>query len=467
MDRRDLIKNSLLGSLGLSILPACGVARTMENSKDSRKAKNIIFMVSDGMSSGTFNMADMLSKRQFGKQSAWLDLILNPASSRALMETFSANSLVTDSAAGGSAWGGGRRVFNGRINMDEEGNQHLPILQKYKALGKSVGCVTSVPITHATPASFSVCNESRRDQEGIALQYMEHKFDVMLGGGSEFFDKNKRKDGRDLFEEFKKNGFEVIQNKNELKNLATSEKPVLGAFHNSALPYTIDHLHDQTLKEKVPSLREMTVFALNKMNANPKGFVVQIEGGKVDWAAHANDLAGLLYDQIAFDETLAAVLDFAQKDGETLVIVTTDHGNANPGLMYGKNADKNFDGIQAFKHSNEWIFNQVSNNTSFKQFIEIHEFAKGIVLSEEEAKSITSVISSLSVEESKKPSKMPFIPLGEIQKKYTSVGWISDNHTSDFVELTMFGPGSEMLKPFVKNFELHNFMLRATQDLIE
>ena len=92
----------------------------------------------------------------------------------------------------------------------------------------------------------------------------------------------------------------------------------------------------------------MTVFALNKLNANPKGFVVQIEGGKVDWAAHANDLAGILYDQIAFDETLASVLDFAQKDGETLVIVTTDHGNANPGLMYGKNADKNFDGIQAF-----------------------------------------------------------------------------------------------------------------------
>ena len=463
MKRRDLLKKSALGSLGLGLMQSCGSASELWYSeKPLRKAKNIIFMVSDGMSSGTFNMADMLSKRQFGKQSAWLDLNLSMGTRRAMMETFSADSLVTDSAAGGSAWGGGHRVFNGRLNQDEQGNCHQPILKKFKAAGKAVGCVTTVPITHATPASFSVCNESRKNQGDIAKQYIDIKFDVMLGGGLEFFDKNLRKDGEDVFASFENQGFGVAKNKSEMNQLRLSDKPIIGVFHESALPYTIDHLNDEQLKQNVPTLREMSLFAIEKMKNNPKGFVMQIEGGKVDWAAHGNDVAGLLYDQIAFDETIAAVMDFARKDGNTLVIVTTDHGNANPGLLYGKKANDNFDRLQRFKHSNDWVFKQVTQGTSTRQFIELMEFAQATVLSEDEAKLITNHINGVSEDDMKKPSKLPFMPLAEIQKNYTSVGWISDNHTADFVELTMFGPGCEMLKPFVKNYELHNFMLVAS-----
>jgi alkaline phosphatase len=462
MKRRDLLKNTALGSLGLGFVNSCASSTVIfDDVSPSKTTKNIIFMVSDGMSQGTFAMADSLSKRQFGKQSAWLNLNLDSRAKRALMETFSANSLVTDSAAGGSAWGGGKRVFNGRINQDEEGNCHTPILQKFQKLGKAVGCVTTVPITHATPASFSVCNESRRNQADIAKQYLEHKFDVMLGGGTEFFDKNFREDGEDLFSEFKENGFDVVQTRSGLESITATNKPVLGVFHKSALPYSIDHLNDAGIRENVPTLREMSLFAINKMKNNPNGFVMQIEGGKVDWAAHGNDLGGLLFDQIAFDETIDAVLDFARKDGNTLVIITTDHGNANPGLMYGKYADQNFDRLQRFKHSNEWVFSQVSRNVTSSEFIELMEFAQAMVLKEEEAKLITSSINNLSEEDFKSPYKLPFMPLAEIQRNYTSVGWISDDHSSDYVELTMFGPGSEMLKPFVKNYELHDFMLKA------
>lgn len=462
MKRRDLLKNTALGSLGLGFVNSCASSTVIFNDAEPLKiAKNIIFMVSDGMSSGTFTMADTLSKRQFGKQSAWLNLNLDPRAKRALMETSSANSLVTDSAAGGSAWGGGKRVFNGRINQDEEGNCHTPILQKFQKIGKAVACVTTVPITHATPASFSVCNESRRNQEDIAKQYLKHKFDVMLGGGMEFFDKNLRADGEDLFSSFEDNGFDVARNKSELENLSSSNKPVLGVFHKSALPYTIDHLNSDAHKKNIPTLREMSMFAINKMKNNPKGFVMQIEGGKVDWAAHGNDLGGLLFDQIAFDETVEAVIDFAEKDGNTLVIITTDHGNANPGLMYGKNADANFDRLQRFRHSNEWVFGQISRDVGNSEFIEILEHAQSMILTAEEANRITSMINNLSDEDFKSPYKLPFMPLAEIQRKYTSVGWISDDHSSDYVELTMFGPGSNMLKPFVKNYELHDFMLKA------
>ncbi len=462
MKRRDVLKNTAFGALGVGVLQSCGTAESMVYSeKPLRKAKNIIFMVSDGMSAGTFAMADIKSKRQFGKQSAWLDLNLSLGTRRALMETFSADSLVTDSAAGGSAWGGGQRVFNGRLNQDENGNCHKPILQKFKALGKSVGCVTTVPITHATPASFAICNENRRNQAEIAKQYIDLEFDVILGGGLEYFDKNLRKDGEDVFGAFEKKGYGVAKTKNELNALKSSNKPILGVFHESALPYTIDHLHDDAHKQNIPTLREMSLFAIEKMKSNSNGFVMQIEGGKVDWAAHANDVAGLIYDQIAFDETVAAVIDFARNDGNTLVIITTDHGNANPGLMYGKKADENFDRLQRFKHSNEWVFNQVEQNITIAQFRALMEYAQATVITHDEAKRITDVINKLSAEELKKQSKLPFMELAEIQKNYTSVGWISNDHTADYVELTMFGPGSEMLKPFVKNYELHNFMLTA------
>ena len=462
MKRRDLLKTSALGSLGLGMLQACGTTSVLGYSeKPLRRAKNIIFMVSDGMSSGTFNMADMMSKRQLGKQSAWLELNLSAGARRAMMETASADSLVTDSAAGGSAWGGGQRVFNGRLNQDEKGVCHKPILQKFKANGKSVGCVTTVPITHATPASFCVCNESRKNQADIAKQYLELKFDVMLGGGLEFFEKTLRKDGQDVFALFDAQGYGVAKSKSDLDALKLINKPVLGVFHESALPYTIDHLNDENYKKNIPTLREMSLFAIEKMNTNPNGFVMQIEGGKVDWAAHGNDVAGLIYDQIAFDETVAAVMEFARKDGNTLVIVTTDHGNANPGLMYGKKADENFDRLQRFKHSNEWVFKQVTKDISSKQFIDLLEFSQATIITEEEAKNITTQINQLSENDIKKYSKLPFDTLAEIQKKYVSVGWISTDHTSDYVELTMFGPGSEMLKPFVKNYELHNFMLEA------
>jgi alkaline phosphatase len=99
MKRRDLLKNTALGSLGLGFVNSCASSTVIfDDVSPSKTTKNIIFMVSDGMSQGTFAMADSLSKRQFGKQSAWLNLNLDSRAKRALMETFSANSLVTDFA---------------------------------------------------------------------------------------------------------------------------------------------------------------------------------------------------------------------------------------------------------------------------------------------------------------------------------------------------------------------------------
>ncbi|MBC7607941.1 MAG: alkaline phosphatase [Burkholderiales bacterium] len=467
MNRRKFFRNTSLFALGTSIInPFGSSAQTvgLEAVNKNKKAKNIIFLVSDGMSTGTLNMADVHLNRMLGKTSNWIQLFKDNRVSRALMDTASASSIVTDSAAGSSSWGSGFRVNNGSVNVGVNGEEYLPIWQKFKKTGKMAGCVTTVPITHATPSGFCVNSISRKGQEEIAEKYLDINFDVMMGGGLEFFDANKRKDKKDIFGVFEKKGYQIAKNRTEMLN-ASSEKQLLGVFSEDGLPYSIDRSNDIKLTQTIPTLAEMAQKAIDKMKNNPKGFVLQIEGGKVDWGAHSNDVAALLYDQIAFDEAIKVAIDFAEKDKETLVIITTDHGNANPGIIYGKEANANFDSIQKYKHTNEWLLNAIHADSSVAQVRELVEVANGKTISEENAKILLTFYDGLHKEEGGlyNYKKLPYQAFSEMQKKNNSVGWISMDHSGDYVELAAFGPGSELLKPFIKNTDLHYLMLTAAE----
>ena len=189
MKRRDFFKyGSLLSLFGLgssSSAWALDLAEPLASKK--KRAKNIIFMVSDGMSTGTLNMADLYLQRQFGQGSNWLNLYRNNLVTRGLMDMASASSIVTDSSAASSSWGCGQRVKNGVLNVDANGNELTTIWQKFKNGGKKAGCVTSVPVTHATPAGFCISATSRNTQEEIAQKYLVMGMDLLLGGGDKFF----------------------------------------------------------------------------------------------------------------------------------------------------------------------------------------------------------------------------------------------------------------------------------------
>jgi len=467
MDRRKFFRNGSLAAFGATLISPFDLsARELdfEISSKGKKAKNIIFLVSDGMSNGTLNMADVLSTRKFGKSTNWMQLYKDNRVSRALMDTASASSIVTDSAAASSSWGGGVRVLNGSLNVGASGEKYLPILQKFKKAGKKVGCVTTVPITHATPAGFCVNQEKRGDQSEIAQQYLDLSFDVMMGGGNKYFAADKRKDQKDMYAEFRSKGWNVAQTRDEM--LAANGKQLLGVFAEDGLPYSIDRENDNDLKKKVPTLAEMAQTAIEHMKGHNKGFVMQIEGGKVDWAAHANDVAALLYDQLAFDEAIKVAIDFAEKDKETLVIITTDHGNANPGIIYGKNANNNFDSIQKYTKTNEWILNAIHPDSSTAQIREIIAASNGATITDDEAKTIISYYQDINKKDDAglyNYKKLPFKAFAEMQKKTNSVGWISMDHSGDYVECCAFGPGSDLLKPFIKNTDLHYLMLAAAE----
>lgn len=466
MNRRKFFRNGSLFTIGATLLnPFEGYTQELDfdTLKRNKKAKNIIVIVSDGMSTGTLNMTDIYLNRKNGKGSNWLQLYKDNKVSRALMDMASASSIVTDSAAASSSWGSGFRVNNGALNVGANGEEYLPIWQKFKKAGKMAGCVTTVPITHATPAGFCVASKSRNSQESIAEMYLDLKFDIMMGGGNNYFSSENRKDKRNLYQEFSSKGFTVVKNRQEMLT-CDNTKPILGVFYNDGLPYSKDRESSKELTASIPTLAEMTQCAIDKMKNHPNGFVLQVEAGKVDWAAHGNDIAGLLYDQAAHDEAVKIAIDFAEKDTNTLIIITTDHGNANPGIIYGKEANDKFDSIQNYKQTNNWILNGMGQETTTAQAIERIEYANKIVLKQDEVKEILNYYSNIKMEDGLyNPKHLPFKALADIQKKHNAVGWISMDHSADYTELALFGPGSQLLTPFIKNTDLHYLMLKAAE----
>jgi alkaline phosphatase len=441
MDRRKFLKGTTLLSGALALNPFGILARNSNSFTSNRKkAKNIIFMISDGMSLGTLTMADLYSRNILGRTSNWMDLYHTGKVNRAMMDTASASSIVTDSAAASSSFGGGVRVKNGMLNVGSNGEKYVPIWQKFKKAGKKAGCVTTVTITHATPAGFCVNSDSRNAEEEIAEMYHDLGFDIMMGGGDEFFNPNKRADRKDLYETYKQKGYQILKTKSDLKNVEKSGK-VLGVFSSGALPYTIDQNNLSNL-QNIPSLTDMAKLAIDHMKDHPEGFV----------------------HQLAFDEAIKAVLDFAEKDGETLVIITTDHGNANPGIIYGADATSKFNSISNYKYSNEFILNSIRSDFNVQQIKEWIYETNYIRLSDDDGEHLLSFYQGLEKQESGlyNYKKLPYKAFSDMQKKHNNVGWISMDHSGDYVEVVAYGPGRELLSPFIKNTDLHQLMMKAS-----
>ena len=149
--------------------------------------------------------------------------------------------MVTDSAAASSAWGSGKRVPNGQINFDANGKRLESIGETLEKKNVRLGLVSTASITHATPAGFAASVIKRGQEDRIATQYL-NRVDVILGGGSKFFDAKTRKDKRDLFGDFAKEKYDVIRSRDGL--LKSKSKKILGTFSSGYIPYSIDRDQD-------------------------------------------------------------------------------------------------------------------------------------------------------------------------------------------------------------------------------
>ncbi len=464
--RREFLKGAGLAGAA-TVLSTASVAGQTNHSKTirvgSEKAKNLIFLVVDGMSSGTLALVHHWSLRNRQQPLNWMQLYGREGGARAAQDTASASSPVTDSAAASSSWGCGQRVNNGSINIAVDGSARTPILSYAKAAGKATGLVTTCTVTHATPAGFAANVSHRNQEDEIARQYLEREIDVILGGGLVHFERDMppvegvEQPGIHLLSDFEAKGYQVVQDREALTE-ATGEPRLLGLFSKQHVPYALDRKNDPSLKH-VPSLPEMFGAALQSLRQSSNGFVLQVEGGRVDHAAHANDPAAILHEFLEYDQCIPIALDFLKEAPDTMLIITTDHGTGGcqlngKGSRYAESGPA-LDSINDFKYSFEWLQDRFKGSGLFSSMI--FKMATGIELDEAQAAKIQSAIDG---EEKYLSSAMTKIVQPELWSK-TAVGWTSNNHTAECVDLFAMGPGAELVPAFVENYQMFSIMAEA------
>jgi alkaline phosphatase len=474
MDRKEFLKFGALTGLfaGAAGLGGCssgdeataaGIA-TNGAANYAGKAKYVIFLVSDGMSQGTLQMADMMRRRQHGKASKWISLYEEDKVAHGLMDMATGNSNVPDSAAASSSWGSGKRIYNGNVNIDNDGNEYRPVLPLFKDAGKKTALVTSARVTHATPAGFSANVPQRGMEDLIAEQYLQREFDIILGGGNRFFDSNSRDDGRNLYAEFNDKGYKVARNTSELGRANGFERTI-GIFTDSHLPYMLDHVNTPELRRNIPTLAELSRYAIENLEASGDGFILQIEGARVDHAAHSTDAAGLIYDQLAFDECIEVAMEFYERHPEeTQIIIATDHGNGNPSLngagSYYDDSLPNFDKIQQFRYTNNWIMSGLNDGSSLNEITSRIAEATQLEIARDHALMLQQALRG----EFKSPYAMrerPMVVLADIMSNHTSVAFAGSAHTTDYVELAVRGVGQDQIGTFTRNTDLFTLMTQA------
>ena len=309
-------------------------------------AKNVVLMIADGMDIATLTAGRILAGQRAGGTGEEHVLAVERLPHTALIKTYNVDSQVPDSAGTATAILSGHKTRIGVVNVDASvprgdceaarGHRLTTLADLAASMGKATGVVTTARLTHATPASLYASSPDR-DWESdadvprgeackdIAAQLVDRaaalNLRVALGGGARAFlprdEGGRRADGRDLPAEWTARGGVVARDLSALKT--AEDAPVLGLFADSHLDYEADRT-DQ------PSLAEMAREAIRHLEQDEDGYVLLIEGGRVDHGHHAGNAARALGDLIAFDEAVAAVLDSVSTQ-ETLVLVTSDHGH--------------------------------------------------------------------------------------------------------------------------------------------
>jgi alkaline phosphatase len=284
-----------------------------------KKPVNVILLIGDGMGLSQVSYALMMATER---------LAFERFKTLGLSKTSAANHKITDSAAGATALSCGAKTNNGAIGVDVSNLPMTTILEMAEAKGYVTGMVATCAITHATPASFIAHQPSREMYEEIAKDFLKTDIDLFIGGGYDHF--AKRKDSVDLIAQLKTKGYTVIQSEHELYMYTGTQK----------LAALIAPKHLPKMQEGRGSfLANSTQLAINKLSKNGTGFFLMVEGSQIDWGGHANDAEYIRQEVMDFDLAIAKALDFATKDGNTLVIVTADHETGGFALS-GNEEDK-------------------------------------------------------------------------------------------------------------------------------
>lgn len=270
-------------------------------------------------------------------------------------------SLVVDSACSATQLATGIAAGSEMIGLNAIGDPVPTILEKAKAMGKATGLVSDTRLTHATPAAFAAHQAHRSMETAIAEDMLrEGDVDVLLSGGIRYFLPkdvasnsqlkqqmqqvinepgiklgSKRKDNKNLVLDAKQQGYQLSFNRQQLQQVTSGK--LLGLFAYDGMLDGISYSNSKNdPKRAQPSLKEMTVKALDILSQDPDGFFLMIEGGQIDWAAHNNDAGNMLHELLKFDEAIQAVYQWVKDRNDTLVVITADHETGGFGMSYSR-----------------------------------------------------------------------------------------------------------------------------------
>ncbi|MGB9561899.1 MAG: alkaline phosphatase, partial [bacterium] len=277
------------------------------------------------------------------------------------VKTYAKNSLITDSGAAGTGMATGEKTNVRMISVKSDGKTAAPtIAELAKKDGYACGIITTMRISHATPATFIAHSGSRSFEEDIAVQAINFKPNVLFGGGLNFLipakDGGKRTDELNLINIAVDSGFTIVKERKELLAIPDTVKYVLGIFAKEHMRYELER--DTTYE---PSLTEMVSVALKILpKASKKGFFLMVEAGNIDYAAHANDFVNLVGDVFELDKAVKVAIEFAKKNKNTLLIVTADHETGGFALIGFDNGEN----VKVYGEENEYLFPQVPKEIS-------------------------------------------------------------------------------------------------------
>lgn len=420
----------------LLVAPAFG--QTAPSDGSAEPPTNVILMIPDGFGPASATMARDYLRWHDGVQSLALDSLQHGS-----VRTFAANSRITDSAAGATAYATGTKTNNGYIATDTSGRVLGTLLEAVERKDLATGLVATSRITHATPAAFSAHTPDRGQENRIAAQQITKDIEVILGGGRRHFlpetmDASARNDQRNLLDAAEQSGYQLVETANGLAQV--EETPVLGLFSNSHMAYEIDREQSQQ-----PSLSTMTETAINLLSDTRNGYFLMVEGSRIDHAGHGNDAAAHLHEILAFNDAVATALEFANRDQNTLVVVVSDHETG--GLTLARN--RNGEGIYAWHPE---VLDNVSASTTA-----IADSVRALRSSDADsatvAQRISDTVSRLTGVSDISDERLRRLTdvkgqyaLGKavapIVNRPALVGWTTYGHTAVDVNLYAYGPGA-------------------------
>jgi alkaline phosphatase len=309
-------------ALALAFTIAACAAVPNEAGRMTERPRNVIILFGDGAAATQWELGRYASRHLRKAPFAITDVVMRDGA-LGLMSTYSADAMVTDSAAAATAMSTGHKTDNDMISVTPEGRPLPTLMEAAKAQGKRIGLVTTTAVWDASPAAMSVHARSRHDAQAIVDQYLAMEPDVLLGGGRDYFRPlaagGRRTDGKDVVAAFRSRGYAYASDAAQLASVRAVR--LLGLFAGGDMAYEIDR---HATRE--PSVAELAAAALRALGASsPGGFVLFVENENTDNAGHRNDIAALIPELWALDDAVKVALDFQRTHPDTLILVTGDH----------------------------------------------------------------------------------------------------------------------------------------------